>query len=121
MNAKRVEKIVEQMKKEHERKPKRKLVLEGMLTAIIETGPTYKTHHNGIIGPGGISWREQNGNYTKIEVKSEKCAENIDYFGIILPDSINHNVQIYEEERTGIHSDVPRICIFDKELNRWYL
>ena len=85
--------------------------LEGILTGIKEIGAVFARRDNGIIGPGCESWEEKTGDYTLILIETAGKEKNIYYSGIILPDSIGHRVQVFEDER---------IKILDLDLNRWY-
>jgi hypothetical protein len=110
-------------KKQQTPKESRQFVSKGVLEAIVEIGSSYREENNGVFGPGYSSWKIKTGEYTILSIASGEERTKITYTGIILPDSIGHDVEIFKEIKyeQGLRCVTDNTQILDLTIKRWYL
>ncbi len=107
--------ILAKIKRDLEKeKPREEFYLKGYLEQILEVKNVFEEQNNGIIGSGVRVWHEFSGIETTLGIKQMGKIHKIPFFGLVLPDSIGHAVDIY---KTGEHVS----AIYDGNLDRWYL
>jgi len=96
----------------------RELICTGNLQAILAMGPLTRRKYRG----GKDVETFLTGFYSKLQIETREGPKKIRYGGVILSDSIGHDIEVYQfepaDEAKGRKH--PQLHILDTKLERWY-
>ena len=97
----------------------RELICKGNLQAILAMGPLTRRDYN---REDEVEEATLSGFYSRLQIATRKESITLRYGGIILPDSIGNDVEVYQVEPADekIGRKHPILHILDKKLERWY-